>query len=71
MRAIAKFLENVLGILVYALVFILFLCIANPTLSAREYIGYALMLGFFAGMINNIERVLRELFDKKDGKTLF
>ena len=24
-----------------------------------------LILGFFAGMINNIERVLRELFDKK------
>lgn len=70
MKAIAKFLENVLGILVYAIVFILFLGIANPTLSAREYIGYALILGFFAGMINNIERVLRELFDKKDGKEL-
>jgi hypothetical protein len=70
MKAIAKFLENVLGILVYALVFILFLGIANPTLSTREYIGYALILGFFAGMINNIERVLRELFDKKDGKKL-
>lgn len=70
MKAIAKFLENVLGILVYAIVFALFLGIANPTLSVREYIGYALILGFFAGMINNIERVLRELFDKKDGKKL-
>ena len=68
MKAIAKFLENALGILVYALVFALFLVIANPTLSEREYIGYALILGFFAGMINNIERVLRELFDKEDGK---
>ena len=44
--------------------FILFLGIANPTLSTREYVGYALILGFFAGIINNIERVLRELFEK-------
>lgn len=64
MKAIAKFFENVFGILVYALVFLLFIGIANPSLSIREYIGYALILGFFAGMINNIERVLRELFDK-------
>ncbi len=65
MKAISKFLENVLGILVYTLVFILFIGIANPTLSTREYVGYALILGFFAGMINNIERVLRELFNKR------
>jgi len=65
MKAIAKFFENVLGILIYTLVFILFLGIANPTLSTGEYIGYALILGFFAGMINNIDRVLRELFDKR------
>lgn len=65
MAAINKFLGNVLGILIYTLMFILFLGIANPTLSTREYVGYALILGFFAGIINNIERVLRELFDKR------
>lgn len=65
MKVIGKFLENAIGILVYALVFLFFLFIAIPKLSAREYIGYSLILGFFAGMINNIERVLRELFDKK------
>ncbi len=64
MAAINKFLGNVLGILIYTLMFILFLGIANPTLSTREYVGYALILGFFAGIINNIERVLRELFEK-------
>lgn len=65
MATINKFLGNVLGILIYTLMFILFLGIANPTLSTREYVGYALILGFFAGIINNIERVLRELFDKR------
>ena len=64
MAAINKVLGNVLGILIYTLMFILFLGIANPTLSTREYVGYALILGFFAGIINNIERVLRELFEK-------
>ena len=54
-----------LGICVYTVLFIFFIGIANNTLTTREYIGYALILGFFAGMINNIERVLRELFDKR------
>lgn len=65
MKAIIKFLENVMSILVYTVLFIVFIGIANNTLTTREYIGYALILGFFAGMINNIERVLRELFDKR------
>lgn len=65
MKAIIKFLENVIGILVYTVLFIVFIGITNNTLTIREYIGYALILGFFAGMINNIERVLRELFDKR------
>ena len=65
MKAIEKFLENVIGILAYTLVFIVFIGIAMPNLTTREYVGFALILGFFAGMINNIERVLRELFDKK------
>lgn len=65
MKAIIKFLENVMGILVYTVLFIVFIGIANNTLTTREYIGYALILGFFAGMINNFERVLRELFDKR------
>ena len=31
----------------------------------KQIIGYSLILGFFAGLINNIERVLRELFKNK------
>lgn len=54
-----------MGIIVYTVLFIVFIGIANNTLTTRECIGYALILGFFAGMINNIERVLRELFDKR------
>lgn len=65
MKAIIKFLENVMGICIYTVLFIFFIGMANNTLTTREYIGYALILGFFAGMINNIERVLRELFDKR------
>lgn len=65
MKAIIKFLENVMGICFYTVLFIFFIGMANNTLTTREYIGYALILGFFAGMINNIERVLRELFDKR------
>lgn len=65
MKALMKFFENMMGILIYAIVFILLLGIAMPTLSTREYIGFGCILGFFAGSINNVERVLRELFDKK------
>jgi hypothetical protein len=28
-------------------------------MSTREYIGLSLILGFFAGMINNIDRTLK------------
>ena len=59
------FLKNMIGIAVYAFVFLIFLFIANPDLSTRQYIGYSLILGFFAGSINNLERVLRELLGKK------
>ena len=65
MNKIMKFLENMMGIAIYAIVFILLLGIAMPNLSTREYVGFGCILGFFAGLINNIERVLRELFDKK------
>jgi len=62
-----RFLENMVGIGIYAWVFFILITIATPTLSTSEHIGYSLILGFFAGAINNIERVLRELFDKKEG----
>ena len=60
-----KFLENMISISVYALVFCVFIGIGGWELETREIIAICLILGFFAGSINNIERVLRELFDKK------
>ena len=67
--AFVRFCKNVTGLLLYALLFCLFLGIAIPALSAREYVGYSLILGFFAGLINNVERVMRELDKKKTGET--
>lgn len=61
-----RFLENAIVFLLYAAIFCLLLGIALPTLSTREYVGYSLILGFFAGLLNNIERVMRELFKKED-----
>lgn len=65
-RMFTRFLENAIGLLLYAAIFCLLLGIALPTLSTREYIGYSLILGFFAGLLNNLERVMRELFEKKE-----
>ena len=56
-----KFLDNIYSIIIYAAVFSCFLVVAK----FYPIIGFSLVLGFFAGMLNNIERVLRELFDDK------
>jgi hypothetical protein len=56
-----KFLDNICSIIIYAAVFSCFLVVAK----FYPIIGFSLVLGFFAGMLNNIERVLRELFDDK------
>lgn len=54
-----KFLNNLLDILIYTIIFVFFLWIYNPNMFIREYIGLSLILGFFAGMINNIDRTLK------------
>jgi len=54
-----KFLNNLLDIFIYAIIFIFFLWIYNPNMSVREYIGLSLIIGFFAEMINNIDRTLK------------
>lgn len=61
-----RFLDNAIVFFLYAATFCLLLGIALPTLSTREYVGYSLILGFFAGLLNNLERVMRELFKKED-----
>ena len=54
-----KFLNNLLDIFIYTIIFVVFLWIYNHNLSVREYIGLGLIIGFFAGMINNIDRTLK------------
>lgn len=66
MKHLIKFLDNLLSIIIYAIIFIAILLYAEPALSGHQIIGYSLILGFFAGLINNIERVLRELFKNKE-----
>lgn len=61
-----KFLENIIGIIIYAIIFFVFIFIAHPSLTYGQYIGYSLILGFFAGIINNLERALRELLENKN-----
>jgi len=56
-----NFLENLLGIVVYALIFSFFLWIYNPNLLIREYAGFELIAGFFMGMLNEINRVLQNM----------
>lgn len=56
-----KFLENLLGIAVYAIIFAIFLWIYDPNLSVREYVGFGLIAGFFMGMLNEINRVLQNM----------
>lgn len=67
MKHLIKFLDNLLSIIVYSVVFMVLLLYAEPSLSSHQIIGYSLILGFFAGLINNIERVFRELYDNKEG----
>lgn len=64
-KRITRFFDNITSILIYAIVFLILIGLVDQHLTTRQYIGLSLILGFFMGAINNIERVLRELFDKK------
>ena len=53
-----KFLNNLLNIVLYGLIFAFFIWIYNPNLSIREYTGLGLIAGFFMGIFNeyNIDK---------------
>lgn len=59
-----KFLNNLLNIIIYGLIFALFLWIYNPNLSIREYAGFGLIAGFFMGILNEINRTLQNMKKK-------
>lgn len=60
-------LDRLMSWLLYSLTFFFLLgVVAGLQLSTREAVAYSLMLGLVTGSINNLERVIRELFGKKE-----
>ena len=59
-------IDRLISWMLYFATFCFLFGVAGSELSAREIIAYSLMLGLVTGSINNIERVIRELFKKED-----
>ena len=59
-------IDRMISWMLYSMTFCFLFIVAGLELSARELIAYSLMLGLVVGSINNIERVMRELFKKED-----
>lgn len=60
-------LDRLMSWMLYSLTFCILLGVAGLQLSTREAVAYSLMLGLITGSINNLERVIRELFGDKEG----
>ena len=63
-QALLRLADRMASWVVYSLLFCLLFCLAGWQCTTRELIALSLALGLFAGSINNIERVLRELFER-------
>lgn len=61
-----KTIDRMVSWMLYSMTFCFLFGVAGLNLSAREIVSYSLMLGLVVGSINNIERVMRELFRKED-----
>jgi hypothetical protein len=59
-------MDRLISWMIYSMTFCFLFGVAGLDLSGREIIAYSLMLGLVVGSINNIERVMRELFKKED-----
>ena len=59
-------IDRMVSWMLYSMTFCFLFVVAGLELSAREIIAYSLMLGLVVGSINNIERVMRELFRKEE-----
>lgn len=59
-------LERLISWIIYSATFCFLFGVAGLELPVREIIAYSLILGLVVGSINNIERVMRELFKKED-----
>lgn len=60
-------MERLARWMLYSMLFCILFGVAGLQLSTREAVAYSLMLGLITGSINNLERVIRELFSKKEG----
>jgi len=60
-------MDRLMSWLLYSMTFCILIEVAGLQLSTREAVAYSLMLGLITGSINNLERVIRELFGKKEG----
>lgn len=59
-------IDRLISWMLYSMTFCFLFVVAGQDLSVREIISYSLMFGLVVGSINNIERVMRELFKKED-----
>lgn len=59
-------LDRLTSWVLYSTTFYILLRVAGLELSTREAVAYSLILGLITGSINNLERVIRELFSKKE-----
>ena len=59
-------LDRLTSWMLYSTTFCFLLGVSGLQLSTRETAAYSLMLGLITGSINNLERVIRELFGKKE-----
>lgn len=69
-KMISKILNNLIGILIYMIIFgtMIRVCYSSEIISNPQLVCISFILAFFAGELNNVERVLRELFDKNYNK---
>lgn len=67
-KILNKFLNNLLSIVLYGLIFAFFIWIYNPNLLIREYTGLGLIAGFFMGILNEINTSLINLRKKNKKK---
>jgi len=63
---IGKILDNIIGLIIYTIMFfgILRIGFNSEMIPTNQCFSISFILAFFAGEINNLERVIRELFDK-------
>ena len=63
---VIRSMERLMSWMLYSMTFCILFGVAGLKLSTREYVAYSLMLGLVTGSINNLERIIRELFGKKE-----